>query len=132
MSRTGAHCRRASWSASPAACDRMITMPAGMTRRLPLGRCAAIAPARGFTLVEMMIALTLGMLVIAALAIVFNNAAQSRKEVERTARQVENGHYAMRVLTDDVTHAGYFAEFKPDVLATPVAVPDPCVTDIAS
>ena len=77
-----------------------------------------------------MIALTLGMIVVAALVIVFSNASATRHEVDRTSRQVENGHYAMQVLADDVRHAGYFAEFKPDVLATPAAKPDPCATAI--
>jgi type IV pilus assembly protein PilW len=86
----------------------------------------------GFTLVEIMVALALGMIVVAALTIVFNNASRSRKEVERTGRQIENGHYALRVLADDLKHAGYFAEFKPDVLATPVTKPDPCATDTDS
>jgi type IV pilus assembly protein PilW len=78
-----------------------------------------------------MIALTLGMIVIAALVIVFSNASATRKEVERTSRQLENGHYAMQILADEVRHAGYFAEFKPDVLATPAAKPDPCATAVA-
>lgn len=83
-------------------------------------------------MVEMMVALTLGMIVVAALAIVFNNASQSRKETERSGRQIENGHYAMRVVADDLMHAGYFAEFKPDALDTPATKPDPCATDVAS
>jgi type IV pilus assembly protein PilW len=85
----------------------------------------------GFTLVEIMVALTLGMIVIAALVIVFSNASATRKEVDRTSRQIENGHYAVQVLADEMRHAGYFAEFKPDVLATPATKPDPCATAIA-
>lgn len=85
------------------------------------------APA-GFTLVEMMVAITLGMIVIAALTTVFYNASQSRKEVERTSRHVENGHYAMQLVADDLRHAGYLAEFNPNVLPTPALKPDPCAT----
>jgi type IV pilus assembly protein PilW len=84
----------------------------------------------GFTLVEIMISLTLGMIVIAALLVVFSNASASRKEVERTSRQIENGHYAMQLLADEMRHAGYFAEFKPDVLTTPATKPDPCATTV--
>lgn len=99
----------------------------------PRGRCAAASPgAAGFTLVEMMVAITLGMLVIAALTTVFYNASQSRKEVERTSRHIENGHYAMQVLADDLRHAGYLAEFNPNVLATPGTKPDPCDTAVAA
>ena len=98
-------------------------------RRCPRQRIGAIAA--GFTLVEIMVALTLGMIVVAALTGVFNNTSQSRKETERTSRQIENGHYALRLLADDLRHAGYFAEFKPDVLATPVIKPDPCATTLA-
>ena len=85
----------------------------------------------GFTLLEIMIALALGMIVIAALVILFSNASATRREVERTSRQLENGRYAMQVLSDDMRHAGYFAEFKPDVLVAPAAKPDPCATAIA-
>lgn len=95
-------------------------------------RAAIRAPAAGFTLVEMMVAITLGMIVVAALTTVFHNASQSRKEVERTSRHIENGHYAMQVLADDLRHAGYLAEFNPNVLATPATKPDPCDTGIVA
>ena len=79
-----------------------------------------------------MVTIALGMIVVVTLVDVFIKSSQSRHETERSGRQIENGHYAMQVLTDDLRHAGYFAEFKPDVLATPAIKPDPCATDIAS
>ena len=100
--------------------------PARHSRRQRSGAIPA-----GFSLVEMMVSLTLGMIVVAALTGVFSNASQARKEAESTGRQIENGHYAMRLLADDLRHAGYFAEFKPDVLATPAINPDPCATTLA-
>jgi type IV pilus assembly protein PilW len=86
----------------------------------------------GFTLIEVMIAMALGLLVLSALCGVFNKSSQMRHEAERSGRQIENGHYAMEMLANDLKHAGYMAEFNPDVLATPASKPDPCATTIAS
>ena len=86
----------------------------------------------GFTLVEVMVAMALGLLVLSALCGVFYKSSQSRHEAERAGRQIENGHYAMEMVANDLRHAGYFAEFNPDVVATPVTKPDPCLTTNAS
>src|SRR6266446_9188926 len=86
----------------------------------------------GFSLVELMVAVTLGMLIMGVLAATFVGSSQARRETDQASRQVENGRYAMQILSDDLAHAGYYAEFDPWPLPTPAAKPDPCATSVAS
>jgi type IV pilus assembly protein PilW len=87
--------------------------------------------AGGFSLVELMVALAIGSVILVALAAIFYTSTVARKETDKSSRQIENGRYAMQVLTDDMRHAGYLSEFDPTPLATPGAKPDPCATAIA-
>jgi type IV pilus assembly protein PilW len=84
----------------------------------------------GFSLVELMIAITLGMLVMISLVTAFVNSSRTRDEVERASQQIENGRYAMQVLGTDLWLAGYWAEFNVAGanLANPASKPDPCAT----
>lgn len=85
----------------------------------------------GFSLAELMIAVTIGLLILAGLSGVFSTTSKSRGEVERANRQIENGRYAVQLLTDDLKLAGYFGELDPTGLPTPAAKPDACLTSIA-
>ncbi len=100
----------------------------------PAGRCAA----RGFTLVEILVALGLGVLILLALSILFSRNTGNHAELERNTRQLESARYAIDMLSEDLLHAGYFGEFNPDTLtpalanyAVPAAYqsPDPCAID---
>ncbi|MBM3343261.1 MAG: prepilin-type N-terminal cleavage/methylation domain-containing protein [Betaproteobacteria bacterium] len=42
---------------------------------------------RGFSLIELMVAIALGLLILAALTTVFVNASATRSEIDRTSRQ---------------------------------------------
>ena len=94
----------------------------------------------GFSLIELMIAVTLGLLILTGLISVFVKNSLVRAEIERGNRQVESGRYAMSLLTDDLRMAGYFSSFNPyDSIISlgnpplPLAtMPDPCATDVAS
>ena len=88
---------------------------------------------QGFSLAELMIAMAIGLMIVAGMTalLVSNNGAQA--EVERAGRQVENGRYAMQLLSTDLNHAGFYSEFNPTVLPLPAALPDPCnTTDMAA
>jgi type IV pilus assembly protein PilW len=89
---------------------------------------------QGLTLVELMIAITLGLFVIGGVTIVFVNSSRARAELEKTSQQIENGRYATQLLADDLRMAGFFGEFNPTTSAapTPSAKPDPCATDSTS
>lgn len=98
--------------------NRRVRVSIGLERQL------------GYTLVELMVAITIGLLVTASLTTVFVNNLQNRGEVENVNQQTENGRYALQLLSDDLRVAGFLAEYDPRVLVTPAAKPDPCATDI--
>lgn len=100
-----------------------------MTRSLrPL---PALRTARGFSLVELLVAAAIGLILLAGLSTLFVNNTRTQAEIEKTHRQVENGRYAIDLLAVDLRNAGYFAEFNPTLLATPAAPPAPCSTALA-
>lgn len=86
----------------------------------------------GLTLVELMIAVTLSLFLLGGLTAIFVNNSRSGSEIERANQQIENGRYAIQLLSDDLHNAGYLAEFDPRALSTPVAKPDPCLWDLDS
>jgi type IV pilus assembly protein PilW len=86
---------------------------------------------RGLSLIELMIAITLGLMILAAMVLVFANTSAARNEVDRTARQIENGRYAIELLREDIQLAGYFGEINIQLIAVPAAIPDPCSTVLA-
>ena len=71
----------------------------------------------GVSLVELMVGITLGLLVLAGLASVFANSSRSRTDIERASRQIENGRYALQLLSDDMRMAGFYGEWNPNTLA---------------
>jgi type IV pilus assembly protein PilW len=85
------------------------------------------APRRqsGLTLIEFMVAIVLGMIIVAALATLVANQSTNRSDVDRQGRMIENGRYAVRTLTDDLQIAGYWGELITDFTA-PLAWADPC------
>jgi prepilin-type N-terminal cleavage/methylation domain-containing protein len=86
---------------------------------------------RGFTLIEMMVGITLGLIVLASVSTVFVNVSSNRRDMERTGRQIENGRFAVQLLADDIVNAGYFGEFDPRDVGPPTTRPDPCSTSAA-
>lgn len=82
----------------------------------------------GLSLIELMVAITLGLVIMAGLTALFATNSRTSAEIERANRQIENGRYAMQTLTDDLLHAGFLGEFDPGVVATPATKPDPCLT----
>ena len=94
----------------------------------------------GFSIIELMIAITLGLLVMAGMSAVFVNSSQARSEIERNNRQIESGRYAMSILSDDLHMAGYLSSFDPyELIIKPsspplggvlpmISMPNPCNT----
>jgi type IV pilus assembly protein PilW len=85
-----------------------------------------IKRARGFSLIELMISITLGLLVLAVLVTIFANTSRARAELSKTSQQVDNGRYAVDLLTEDLQLAGYFGEVNLTGVALPAALPDLC------
>lgn len=86
---------------------------------------------RGFTIAELMIAVALGLLILAGMTTLFVNNSKAQTEIEKANRQVENGRYAISLLAGDLRNAGFYGEFDPTELATPAALPDPCAVAVA-
>ena len=85
----------------------------------------------GNSIVELMVAITAGLIILAGLVTLFADNSRARAEIDRANQQIENGRYALSLLQDELHNAGYLAEFNPAVLATPGAYPDPCDTSVA-
>jgi len=71
----------------------------------------------GFSIIELMIAITLGLIVLSALTTFFVKTSANRHEMERNTRQIENGRYAIDTLRDDIIMGGFYADMAPG--ATP-------------
>lgn len=76
----------------------------------------------GLTLVETMVGLTIGMLLVAGLALMFGNVSRSNSELEKTVRQIENGRYAIELLTQEISIAGFYGSVPSRTAAAVSAV----------
>lgn len=83
----------------------------------------------GLSLVEMMISIAIGLIILAAVVTIFANTSSARNELERTSRQIENGRYAVELLSDDLRLAGFYGELNVGSVIPPL--PNPCSTTAA-
>lgn len=83
----------------------------------------------GLSLIELLIAVTIGLLLLAGVVTIVVNSSRTQQELEKIGRQIENGRYAVDLLQREIPHAGYYGEFYgfPD----PTALPDPCSTSVS-
>ena len=92
---------------------------------------------RGYSIIELMVAITISLIVLAALVGLFAGNSRERGEIERANQQTENGRYALQIIGDDLRGAGYLASFNPGTVAgpnaqlvIPAALPNACATDV--
>jgi type IV pilus assembly protein PilW len=85
----------------------------------------------GFSLVELMIAIVIGLFLMAGVSALISQQSSTRTELDKSARQIENGRYAFTLLEDDIQHAGYYGQFG-GTFAALSALPDPCAIDKTS
>ncbi|MBI3479422.1 MAG: PilW family protein [Nitrosomonadales bacterium] len=90
-------------------------------------------PQRGFSLIELMISITIGLLILVTLSTLFINQSKARTELDKSNRMIDNGRYAMELLSSNLRMAGYYDTFVPrgapsliTALATPPDPTDPC------
>lgn len=106
-------------------------------------------PQSGFTLVELMISMVLGLFIVLALLTLLINVNRNNSEMTKANRVIENGRFSIQLLEHDISHAGFWAGYLPqfdDVTVSGMpadvprdhagppavsAVPDPC-TDWAA
>ena len=99
---------------------------------LPVASTTVVSSRRqvGFTLIELMVALTLGLLILVVMVTLFANTSAARGEIDKSSRQIENGRFALQTLSDEIRHAGYYGPIlNPPGL--PLVLPDPCSTATA-
>lgn len=84
----------------------------------------------GFTLIEIMVALTIGLFLVGGLISLLVSTSVARMELDKSSRQIENGRYALQLLSEDVWHAGFLGTYMPTGAAA--TAPDPCATAVGS
>ncbi len=80
-----------------------------------------------------MIAITIGLILIAALTSLLIQMSRTNREQFKSAQQIENGRYAIDLLSSDIKLAGFYGEFSslPSIGAF-TSQPDPCDINAAS
>lgn len=68
---------------------------------------------KGFSLVELLIALAIAMIIAAAMASLFAQSVKSRDKTDTDGQRIEAGRYALDVLSDDLHHAGFYGDYLP-------------------
>lgn len=79
----------------------------------------------GLTLIELMVALVVGLLLVIAMSAILVNSSTSRRELALSAEVIENGRYGLDVLDRELSQTGFYG-----TLATPTGstVVDMCST----
>lgn len=85
---------------------------------------------RGLTLVELMVAIAIGLFMVAVLVTLYVKSSAARIELDRSSRQIENGRFAMEILREDIALAGYYGELSTSEVVSFVAV-NPCASTLA-
>lgn len=83
----------------------------------------------GFTLVELMVAIVLSMFLMIGLISLLVSTVNSRSELDKTGRQIENGRYALQLLSEDIQMAGFVGASSSTAFAT--VAPVACPTNVA-
>ncbi|MGO4304471.1 PilW family protein [Cupriavidus sp. RAF12] len=85
----------------------------------------------GFSLVELMVGITLSLLLLTALASLYMSTTRTRAEFSNSAEQMENGRYLLDTLGREIELAGFFGASGLAKSAIPSS-PDLCATDAAA
>jgi prepilin-type N-terminal cleavage/methylation domain-containing protein len=120
-----------------------MTLMTHIRIRLPTPRHCRPATgkrSRGFTLIELMIAMAISLLILLALVGLFVSSSRSNREMAKANSAIENGRFAIQLLQQDLVHAGFWGGHLPqfdDLSArtapgdVPGAAPDPCALNLA-
>lgn len=69
--------------------------------------------AKGFSLVELMIAMLLGLIVVGGASAIYLVSKRSLTETEQIAALSENGRFALQLISDSVRHIGFYGGANP-------------------
>ena len=82
---------------------------------LRIGSAFSFVTQRGVSLVELMVALTIGMVVLLAISVLFSQISTGFRSSDDGARAVENGNFGIRVIGEDLRMAGFVGLFNDPV-----------------
>lgn len=88
----------------------------------------ALTRQAGLSLIELMVAIAIGLFLLVGLVSVFSTSNQTYIDLGKASQQIENGRFAVQVLVDDIGHAGFYGRYSLSP-AIPAALPDPCVNN---
>ncbi|SDX11840.1 type IV pilus assembly protein PilW [Thiocapsa roseopersicina] len=80
-------------------------------------------------MIELMIAMLIGILLLGPLAVILSNNSRTRYDIENSVRQIQSARYALQILTDEIGNAGFYGEAR---IQSGGDLPSPCLvaTDI--
>ena len=81
----------------------------------------------GLSMIELMVAIAIGLFLLIGLVSVFATSNRAYMELGRASQQIENGRFAVQLLTDDISLAGFYGRYSLQ-LTVPGVLPDPCET----
>jgi type IV pilus assembly protein PilW len=93
-------------------------------------RYIAVRCSPGFSLIELMIAMTIGLALLLGIATLTSSHSRSARELDMASRQIETGRFAIQYIGNDLSLAGFYGNFVPRTAA--ISTPDPCATAVAS
>ena len=79
---------------------------------------------RGLSLIEMMISITIGLIILSAMTTLFSSQSKTRSELDKSNRMIDNGRYALEILSENLRMAGFYGNYVPS--GTTTAATDPC------
>lgn len=77
-----------------------------------------------------MVGMTLSLFIAAALGTLMANMSRAHTELDRSSRQIENGRYAIDLLTEEIRLAGFYGDVRQ--AGAIYSTPEPCATSIAN
>lgn len=89
----------------------------------------------GFSLIELMVASTVGLVIMLAILTLYTNTSRNNAELTRASVLIENGRLGIQLLQKEITHAGFWDLYVPefddltfkDAPTVPSEAPDPCL-----
>lgn len=127
MESTPSAVRSASWCTCPdkheivmQACNTSLPQMPMRPRRLQ----------RGLTLVEFMVAIAVGLILVAGMATLIASQSNTRAVIDTSGAMIENGRYAISAIESDMQLAGFWGDIS-TLPTAPSTLPDPCDTSLA-
>lgn len=84
----------------------------------------------GFSLIELMVSIALGLLVMSGVLAIYIDLTRSNTELAKMNRQIENGRFTIQHLQQELWHAGFWDGYVPPLpsVTPPTAIPNPCTS----